>query len=86
MMGKCKFRLIKSLKASINVEDFNQEFLTIRGMYLNEQISDEEFKEATSFYFLLDELIYKNFIGVNNNNVKRKRINRKKYFEKRKDR
>jgi len=79
MMGKCKFRLIKSLKASIDVEDFNQEFLTIRGMHLNDQISDEEFKEAASFYFLLDELIYKNFIGIKNNNVKRKRLNKKEY-------
>jgi len=79
MWGKCKFKLIKSLKASINVEDFNQEFLSIRAMHLNEQISDEEFKEAASFYFLFDELIYKNFIGIENNNIKRKRLNQKEY-------
>lgn len=79
MMGKCKFRLIKSLKASIDVEDFNQEFLTIRGMHLNEQISDEEFKEAASFYFLIDDLVYQNIITEIDN---RKRITPKEYRKK----
>lgn len=78
-MKKYKFRLLNSLKASIDIKAFNDEFLQIRGDYLNDKISDEEFKEAVKIYYLFDELIYKNYIRVENKNNKRKRIKQEEY-------
>jgi len=71
MSKRYKLKLIKTLKASINIKEFNKEFTAIRAMYLNDELTDDEFKEAVSFYFLIDDLIYQNIITEIDN---RKRI------------
>lgn len=71
MSKRYKLKLIKTLKASIDMKKFNKEFTAIRAMYLNDELTDDEFKEAVSFYFLIDELVYQNIITEIDN---RKRI------------
>lgn len=86
MSKRYKLKLIKTLKASINIKEFNKEFTAIRAMYLNDELTDDEFKEAVSFYFLIDDLIYQNIITEIDN---RKRIipkeHRRKINKERKD-
>ncbi|MEX6327717.1 hypothetical protein AB6F65_23065 [Providencia hangzhouensis] len=76
MSKRYKLKLIKTLKASINIKEFNKEFTVIRAMYLNDELTDDEFKEAVSFYFLIDDLVYQNIITEIDN---RKRITPKEY-------
>ncbi|MEX9691704.1 hypothetical protein AB7Y06_22025 [Providencia rettgeri] len=79
MSKRYKLKLIKTLKASINIKEFNKEFTAIRAMYLNDELTDDEFKEAVSFYFLIDDLVYQNIITEIDN---RKRITPKEYRKK----
>lgn len=79
MSKRYKLKLIKTLKASINIKEFNKEFTVIRAMYLNDELTDDEFKEAVSFYFLIDDLVYQNIITEIDN---RKRITPKEYRKK----
>lgn len=79
MSKKYKLKLIKTLKASINIKEFNKEFTIIRAMYLNDELTDDEFKEAVNFYFLIDDLIYQNIITeIDNRKEYRKKKLKKK--------
>lgn len=57
-----KFRLIKTLKASIDIEAFKQEFININLKHLEKEICDDEFKNAVDYFFVIDELINKGVI------------------------